>query len=177
MERRLSHSASSTDPAPSAGGAPMATPKTRKSSRCLASLRTRIHSSVTSHSPSVISTMSPRDRALSSNSCASSSVAAVSGVWKLVPPPRKVSAKSRTWSIPAGRSAGKRKTCSLSAEENRMPTKSRPPCRAWSSRVRAHALAHASGVTPPGPSAYMECEVSTQAMTAPRPVACSPWLS
>lgn len=43
--------------------------------------------------------------------------------------------------------------------------------------ARAHALAHASLVTPPGPGTYMECEVSTHAMTAPRPVARSPWVS
>ncbi|MGC0407074.1 hypothetical protein RKD31_000317 [Streptomyces sp. SAI-163] len=55
-----------------------------------------------------------------------------------------------------------------------MPTKSRPAWRAWSSSASAHAFAHASRVMPPGPASYMECEVSTQAMTAPRPVACSP---
>ncbi len=38
-------------------------------------------------------------------------------------------------------------------------------------------MAHASRVMPPGPASYMECEVSTQAMTAPWPVDCSPWLS
>lgn len=79
--------------------------------------------------------------------------------------------------MPADRPAGKRKTWILSSAENRMPTKSRPAWRAWSSSARAHALDHASRVTPPGPAAYIEWEVSTHAMTAPRPVGCSPRLS
>ncbi len=46
--------------------------------------------------------------------------------------------------MPDGASAGKRKTWILSTAENRMPTKSRPAARAWSSSASAHALAHAS---------------------------------
>ncbi len=58
-----------------------------------------------------------------------------------------------------------------------MPTKSRPAWRAWSRSASAHAFDHASRVIPPGPSAYMECDVSTHATIAPLPVLCSPRLS
>lgn len=81
----------------------------------------------------------------------------------------------------AGWEAGKACTLTWSAEENRMPTKSRFACRAWSSSARAHALAHASAVIPsdevPPGGVAMEKEQSTQAMIAPRPVGCSPRLS
>ncbi|MDQ1019366.1 hypothetical protein QFZ43_005915 [Streptomyces afghaniensis] len=76
--------------------------------------------------------------------------------------------------MPADRPAGKRKTWSRPGAENRMPTKSRPASRAWSSSARAHPFAHASRVIPPGPASYIECEVSTHATIAPWPSACSP---
>src|SRR5262249_43523851 len=140
--RTLSDSASSTGP----GLAPTAIPNTRKPSRCLRSVQARIHSSVTRHSPSVMSTMSPRIRPSSLYSASTSAAAASSGVAKSVPPPKKCLAKSRTSPIRSAWPAGNRNVSCSPAEENRIPARSRRPARAWSSSARAQALAHASPV-------------------------------
>src|SRR5258708_6831418 len=113
IDRTLSDRASMTAP----GAPPIWMPNTRNPSAALRSFQERIHSSLTPHTPSVTSAMSPRMRPSALYSASSSSAAVPSGSSKFVPPFQKNPAKSTTSAIRTASAAGNRNTLISPADQ------------------------------------------------------------